>query len=658
MLKNHIKRIIVLSAVLVFFVTADLFAGGVSPYLPLNMSPEIERQIERLLILAERPVMTRPIAVATVLDALHDAREKDEELCEQVKMYLIRYLHDVGIPYLNAEVSVSTGDSDHVIPNQHGKYVSSSWEVSGDLYYRLGSFVLFNLGGIAYEGDATPTGSMLSMGIDYAQLDIGYRDHWLSPFTDSSMLVSTEAPTMPSITLSNYRPISRLGISYQIFLADMSESSRIAYKGRYTKGNPRLAGVHLQAEPLTGYSFSFNRQFQFGGGERPNDSLGDLIDAFVDYSEHDTIESPFDRDREFGNQEASLTSRIIFPGKRPFSVYFEYAGEDSSHFGTYRLGCVSFSMGLDMPLLWDVFDLSYETTEWQNGWYVHHIYQDGVTNKGLVVGHWFGDQRRFNDDAGGGSHMLRLGWQLQSGDYMRASYRTLKNGSYTTVDYERMHELALGYSHQWNGQIISLELASGRDVSGEFYTRLSASMDFMQDWMTVSAGSCYTEDEKNDVTDLFVDMGMSYNKFHTNLRYTQDGNYRRRTAEGGNAHFGFGARRSVTDRSDLGTRIEYDRVAGHDLLSFRMLDYRYSMGDHFALSGFFGVGRYSLDTPAYGYYFGFGPQFPDIFPKWDLCIDASRRQDMARRKSKAGAPPPDNLQYDVRGVAVYLSRYF
>jgi hypothetical protein len=66
---------------------------------------------------------------------------------------------------------------------------------------------------------------MLSMVIDYAQLDIGYRDHWLSPFTDSSMLVSTEAPTMPSITLSNYRPISRLGISYQIFLADMSESS-------------------------------------------------------------------------------------------------------------------------------------------------------------------------------------------------------------------------------------------------------------------------------------------------------------------------------------------------------------------------------------------------------------------------------------------------
>ena len=39
-------------------------ARGVSPYLPLQMSPEIERQIERLLILADRPVIQRPIAAA------------------------------------------------------------------------------------------------------------------------------------------------------------------------------------------------------------------------------------------------------------------------------------------------------------------------------------------------------------------------------------------------------------------------------------------------------------------------------------------------------------------------------------------------------------------------------------------------------------------
>ena len=57
-------------------------ARGVSPYLPLQMSPEIERQIERLLILADQPVMQRPIAAATVLGALPRACERDVVLCQ------------------------------------------------------------------------------------------------------------------------------------------------------------------------------------------------------------------------------------------------------------------------------------------------------------------------------------------------------------------------------------------------------------------------------------------------------------------------------------------------------------------------------------------------------------------------------------------------
>ena len=635
-----------------------VLALGVSPYLPLNMSPEIERQIERALILAGKPVMTRPIAAANVMNVLSDVRKIDKGLSGQVEDYLERYMNAAALTQLRAEISANSGESEQAQPNQYGKKTGSAWQVSAEAFFQPAWYALINLGGVAYEGGENPTGTILSLGIDYAQLDIGYRSHWLSPFTDSSVLISTEAPTMPSITLSNYRPISGLGVSYQLYLAEMSESSRILYKDRYTKGKPRLGGVHLQVEPVAGYAFSANRQFQFGGGERPNDSFKDLINAFVNYSEYDTFDSPLKYDEEFGNQEASLTSRIIFPGKSPFSVYFEYAGEDSSAFGSNRLGCVSFSLGIDIPLLWDRFDMIYETTEWQNAWYVHHIYQDGVTNEGFVAGHWFGDQRVFNDDAGGSSHMLRLGWQLESGAFMHALYRTLKNGSYTSVPYERMHELGLGYSHPWHGQTLGLELTSGRDIYGEWYARLDASMDFLQDWRTDLTSAGESSDEAKDETDLFIDMGMSYSKFHTNLIYMKDGNYGRETSKGGNAYIGFGARRSVSERSDLGARVEYDRVAGNDLYSLRMLDYRFRIGSHLALSCYFGVGRYDLDTAAYGYYFGFGPQFLDIFPEWDLCIDLGRRQDMARRKSQASDPPPDNLQYDVRGVTVYLSRYF
>jgi hypothetical protein len=87
---------------LVFWVTVRLavlpgtvFGRGVSPYLPLNLDPEIERQVERVLILAGKPVMTRPIAAATVLEALPKACHIVAVLCSQVRRYLDRFIHKV-----------------------------------------------------------------------------------------------------------------------------------------------------------------------------------------------------------------------------------------------------------------------------------------------------------------------------------------------------------------------------------------------------------------------------------------------------------------------------------------------------------------------------------------------------------------------------------
>src|SRR3981081_4445154 len=84
-------------------------ARGVTPYLPLNLEPEIESQIERVLILADKPVMRRPIAAATVLDALPKARKIDPALCEQVERYLSRFTHTEGIAHASAEGALTSG---------------------------------------------------------------------------------------------------------------------------------------------------------------------------------------------------------------------------------------------------------------------------------------------------------------------------------------------------------------------------------------------------------------------------------------------------------------------------------------------------------------------------------------------------------------------
>jgi hypothetical protein len=80
-------------------------ASGVSPYLPLNLSPEIERKVERVLVLGGQPVLTRPISVDKVLRALPRARRLDRELCAEVEHYLDRYFRHAAVTHASVEAA-------------------------------------------------------------------------------------------------------------------------------------------------------------------------------------------------------------------------------------------------------------------------------------------------------------------------------------------------------------------------------------------------------------------------------------------------------------------------------------------------------------------------------------------------------------------------
>jgi hypothetical protein len=91
---------------------AVAYARGVTPYLPLNLEPEIEAQIERVLILADRPAMRRPIAAATVLDALPKACQVDQALCKWVGRYLAHCTHSPDLTHASTEGGAAQGAVD------------------------------------------------------------------------------------------------------------------------------------------------------------------------------------------------------------------------------------------------------------------------------------------------------------------------------------------------------------------------------------------------------------------------------------------------------------------------------------------------------------------------------------------------------------------
>ena len=98
-----------------------------SAYVPLNLEPEMERQIERVLILAGEPILKRPYPVELVKLALPQACKLDAPLCHRVKRYLDRYARDYGVTHASITGSYTHGGSDQdAVPNQHAGRRSTS----------------------------------------------------------------------------------------------------------------------------------------------------------------------------------------------------------------------------------------------------------------------------------------------------------------------------------------------------------------------------------------------------------------------------------------------------------------------------------------------------------------------------------------------------
>ncbi len=649
--------------------SGSVHAEGVTAYLPLNLEPEIERQVERVLILADEPILKRPFAVGLVEDALPQACEVDKPLCEKVRRYLERYSRDYAVTEASATGTLVHGKDTGALPNSYGETVNSKWELSGQGYVQPNDYVLAAAGAVAYKGQTVPVGSMLSVGTNWAQIDVGYRNHWFSPMTESSQLIGTEAPTTPSVTLSNYEPLTRLGFQYELFLTRLSEQP-LTFNGQVGSGHPKLFGAQFSIEPFPGWSIGVNRLLEYGGGIGLPGSARSLLRNFF---------RPSGQAQNEGNQQASYISRFIFPSKIPVAVYAQYAGENNENGGSYLLGNSALSFGVDFPKIGRYFDATYEYSEWQNTWYTHFIYQDGMANDGFVLGNWGADQRIFHDGIGARSQMLRVGWFPSFGGYLEERIRTVANQSYyaygdtreydsngVPYPYHHYYDFTLRYSRPWNGVTLGGELLTGRDVFGQSFTRISGFVRYGGDSRTrddgfIDNGSADPDDapvvHHDQGAEWFVDAGGNASKVHKDLQQNLP---IVTTNIGFGPHLALGARRAVSANNDLGVRLEYDQVDGHALVGVRALDYRYRFDGPIALGLFAGAARYNLATPAFSVYFGGGLEWRDIVPNWDLSMEFKHAQNLARDHLLKTDPPgtrPDSF-YKIDSALLYLSRRF
>ncbi|WNC67912.1 capsule assembly Wzi family protein [Thalassotalea nanhaiensis] len=471
--------------------SSSVFAGGVSPYLPLKTDPLIELEIERLASLAKMPVLNKPYHAATVLEYLSKIEESHPVLHHRINSYLKRYKKEASITHFSLSGANSFEDN-KTLANARGQQIDSHYQVSAAAFWQFNKYIIANVGGTFYEdGDFIPNHSYLSFGVDWLQIDVGFREHWLSPHQDSALLVSTHAQPPLNITFSNVKPFEWFNIRYELSVGLLDDTDNILFEDGYTSGEVGFITMHGSLQPLDFWTIGFNRTLMFGGGDR-SISFDDIWNGITDPAGSDNCLDDTDnpditcgKDDEIGNQMASITNKFdltIFD--MPMSFYHEYAGEDTKQHKNTQLGNIALNYGLFFPYITEQVSLNIEHANFMHGWYVHSIYTDGYTNNGSIMGHWWGGAKPTDEKNGGTAWSVRVDYDIDQQSQLQVMYRTAdietaeNNFIPTQHDYERSHELEFTLNNAHKTYFYTSKLHIGKDTLGEEFLRASVAFRY------------------------------------------------------------------------------------------------------------------------------------------------------------------------------------
>jgi len=462
--------------------------GGVSPYLPLNQVPNLEHNIQRLLAVSKHThIMSKPYKARDIYNVLQTIRYEHPDLYHTLTYQINPYIQAGTITFAKATASVGT--SDKILPNQRGQTTKTNLAVEGGAYLNLGDYFGASVAGIVNEDGVIPTQSIIYMGFKYAQLDIGYREHWYSPFNNSAMLLSTQAETTPSITLSNVEPITSFKIRYDMFISQMTEQRGILKNQRvenieereYEPGKPYLFGLHTSFAATDNLTISLSRLMQFGGGPR-SVTLKDFAEGFFspggkdNVGEDDTDDANFELGDQLGAIGASYSNTL---NSVPYELYGEVALEDTLGGGGGGRNN-AYSFGVFLPFIKKNHSIRFEHSNWQALWYANGIYLDGNRNHGNVIGHWAGDEHDYEDYVAAKAMSLDWNWQLNRKEYLQTIFRALKNSG---AQYSTSYEVQVSYNRKlsrsiWGAKSWGVELYGGKDVYGDSFSKLTVTANF------------------------------------------------------------------------------------------------------------------------------------------------------------------------------------
>ena len=345
-----------------FLGLSSIALAAPTAYLPIGTDTHLQLQIDRLFTLTHGNPMHRPFAIRQIEAALKQIQHSHPSLYQYIRRQLDRYHGSNKVSRLGIRAAVSSKQQQW-IANQRGLSSKEHLQWSLESVWRPKRYMLVQ-SGLDYRfssSNLVPFNTFMALSRDKLQLDIGYREHWYSPFKFSSQLISSNAEMGPALSLSTIEPFERWWrFDFDMFYSRLDRVKQgIRYSDKWHDGNPHLLGMHINIEPIQGWKLGFNRLFQFGGGPRKV-TLGDIFEGFIDPVSKDNSFSKAELDSELGDQLASINTSYRFNTDLPVEIYAELAAEDTQGQSNLSLGNQATGFGIFVPNLNHNTALRYE----------------------------------------------------------------------------------------------------------------------------------------------------------------------------------------------------------------------------------------------------------------------------------------------------------
>jgi hypothetical protein len=177
--------------------------------------------------------------------------------------------------------------------------------------------------------DFRPDGSYLGVNFGNFMVSAGYMERWWGPGWDGSLILSTNARPIPTITLErNYTdPFKAKWLSW-IGPWRASIAMGRAESGGVPVPDVRFFAARVNFKPRPWLEFGLTRTAQWCGGDRPCD-WGTFVDMV--FGNDNQVAGGGASDNQPGNQMAGYDMRLRSPWRElPLAFYTQWIGEDEA----------------------------------------------------------------------------------------------------------------------------------------------------------------------------------------------------------------------------------------------------------------------------------------------------------------------------------------